>query len=189
MIVVNLRDLLDYRGRACESDMAKTRPFTQTSSLVSMGGIVTTSAPNAYTQVEVQLPLSSLDQEVFVVTDIEFTLDAPEAIAVTDTFTAVQVTTSTQAGMLAINSPAVIGKELIAIKQGVVGLSQTNPGDSYSTGSSSDYISIIATPNYFIAVQGGNNTGTTTGACRVRGFRAKAQAAAYAALVTEELNQ
>lgn len=169
--------------------MAKTRPFTQTSSLVSMGGIVTTAAANTYTEIEVQLPLSSLDQEVFVVTDIEFTLGAPEAIAATDTLSQCQVTTSTQTGMLAINSPAVVGKKLIAIKQGVAVIEESNPGDSYSTGTSSDYISIIATPNYFISVEGANNVANTTAACRVRGFRAKAQAAAYAALVTEELNQ
>ena len=169
--------------------MSKTRPFKQTSSLVSIGAILTTTAPDTYTQLEVQLPLSSLDREVFVVTDVEFTLEAPQAIAATDTDTSVQVTSSSQTGMLAVNSPALIGKKQLMIRQGVVGLEEGNPGDSYSTGSQADYIAIIATPNYFLAVDGNNNTVNQTGAVRVRGYRAVAEAAAYAALVTEELNQ
>jgi hypothetical protein len=55
-----------------------------------------------------------------------------------------------------------------------------------------DYIGIIATPNFVLAA----NFVTTAGGAsnravwaRVTGYRAKADADTYAALVTEEINQ
>ena len=50
-----------------------------------------------------------------------------------------------------------------------------------------DYIGIIATDDFFLQVEGNNNTSAKTMNARIWGFRAKSDAATYAALVQSEL--
>jgi hypothetical protein len=50
-----------------------------------------------------------------------------------------------------------------------------------------EYLGIIATDNFFIQVQGNDNQGAKNMSCKVYGYRARADAAVYAALVQSEL--
>jgi hypothetical protein len=50
-----------------------------------------------------------------------------------------------------------------------------------------DYISILATNNFFLQTQGVNNAGAKGGNARLWVVRAKADSATYAALVNSEL--
>ena len=50
-----------------------------------------------------------------------------------------------------------------------------------------DYIGIIATNDFFIQILGGNNVAPKIGTAKVYGYRAKADAATYAALVQSEV--
>ena len=50
-----------------------------------------------------------------------------------------------------------------------------------------DYIGIISTNDFFLQVQGSGNTGAKSVSCKVYGYRARADAATYAALVQSEV--
>ena len=59
--------------------------LTQTSSTVAIGYSVTESAANTFTQTSVDLNLSPLDREVFVVQAIDMDLTPPDMIGSTNT--------------------------------------------------------------------------------------------------------
>ena len=71
----------------------------QTSAPVAIGFGVTESAPNTFTQEQVQLNLSPLDQEVFVVLAVNLDPSFPEALAGTDTNVRAGLTTTSQTGI------------------------------------------------------------------------------------------
>ena len=50
-----------------------------------------------------------------------------------------------------------------------------------------DYIGIIATNNFFVGLKGTNNANAKSGNGRVWGYRARADASTYAALVQSEV--
>jgi hypothetical protein len=50
-----------------------------------------------------------------------------------------------------------------------------------------DYIGIISTNDFFLQIQGGGNGTPKIGNAKVYGYRAKADAATYAALVQSEV--
>ncbi len=50
-----------------------------------------------------------------------------------------------------------------------------------------DYIGIISTNDFFLQIQGGGNLTPKIGNVKVYGYRAKADAATYAALVQSEV--
>lgn len=169
-----------------------SQPWKRSSQLLNLGGSVTEAAPNTFTEQRVSLPLSSLDREIFVVTDVFIETETPDLNAGTNSNTVVQITKQAAGGIQTINNPNMVGKKeqrfvsLTAEGQ----LSQDDfPTPLMSTGMGSDYLGVIATPDYFVGVQGLGNTTTKDGFVRITGFRAVASADLYAALVTEELNQ
>ena len=167
--------------------------FKKTSELLNIGLSVTESAANTYTSQEVQLPLSSLDREVFVVTDIIVDANIPDLVAGTNTTVSVQVTRTEETAMRSINNPTSLGRCDERFFNPIPGelayVPSSTPGQVRSaSGSPQDYIGIIATPNAYIAVQGSGNATAKFGAARITGYRAKADADTYAALVTEEIN-
>ena len=50
-----------------------------------------------------------------------------------------------------------------------------------------DYVALIATNNFFVQIQGSGNAGAKSVAGRVYGYRARADASTYAALVQSEV--
>jgi len=163
----------------------------KTSSLVNIGAHVTESAANTYTEQEVTLPLSSLDREVFVVTDAWIETFDPDGIAGTNSSVLAQIVKTTQGGQIHINNPTTIGRyEITSWSLGIEGsLSAKDfPQPAGTTGSSRDFLAIIATPNFFLGVEGVANAVAKQAFCRVQGYRATATADVFAALVTEEIN-
>lgn len=169
-------------------------PFKQTSQLLNLGAVVTESGANTFTQEEQALPLSSLDREIFVVTDIQIEAGLPDVRAAFSTQVLAMVTKSSQDAMLNINNPTVVGLAALNMTSPSGGSEVSGPHSRKfpviaSTGTKQDYLCIIATPNFFLSCQGGNNTVAKSSQVRITGYRAKATADTYAALVTEELNQ
>ena len=167
-------------------------PFKQTSQLLNLGAVVKESDANTFTQEEQALPLSSLDREIFVVTDIQIEAGMPDVRAGYSTQVLAMVTKSSQDAMLNINNPTVVGVASLNITSGTDEVSGPHSRKFpviASTGTKQDYLCIIATPNFFLSCQGGNNTVPKSSQVRITGYRAKATADTYAALVTEELNQ
>jgi len=144
----------------------------------------------------VSLPLSSLDREIFVVTDVQLDSERLNVPAAVGSVTLNASVNKTDTGLpLAINSPNCISsmQRSIGVTAAPAAIYQEafNPNE-HSTGMSTDYIAVIATPNFVLS----GSFSTTAGGqpnraifCRITGYRAKADADTYAALVTEELNQ
>ena len=168
----------------------------QTSPLFSVGAYIGESGPNTFTQLEVSLPLNTLDREVFVVTDVAVETSNPNLDALdtrsTGYVSKVQIPAATDPG---INDTGILCLRRTQIEYDAgtgnsVAFEFNSPMNVLgSTGSPTDYIGVIATPNWFLAIQGVNNTGTMWAAARLWGYRAQATADLYAALVTEELQQ
>lgn len=142
----------------------------------------------------VTLPLSSLDREVFIVTDIQMDNEALPVPAAPGTSILLASVNKTDTNVLGIDAPNCIGnirRDVEVSPGGFIFQESFHPQEA-STGMGPDYIGIIATPNYVLS---GSFSTTAGGAAnrkvyvRVTGFRAKADADTYAALVTEEINQ
>jgi len=162
----------------------------KTSQVLNIGASVVEAGPNTFTETEVTLPLNTLDREVFVVTDVYVDSNNPSEVALTTTAVHLQVTKTAQPAMTTIADPQLIASSRYSLYGGVGEFSpimeefpQVN-----STGTAADHLAIIATPNFFLGIEGANNLNPRAGNARISGYRAKATADVYAALVTEELN-
>jgi len=165
------------------------RGLKQTSSLIVIGARVVETGPNTFTQGSVDLQLNPLDNEVFVVQAIDLETASPDAIAATDTSVNAALTTTSQTAL-----PSLQSTNTMAIKNNIIraagfvdgGVSfETSSMESPPTGL--EYIGIIATNDFFLQVQGAGNLGAKSVTAKVYGYRARADANIYAALVQSEL--
>ena len=157
------------------------------SSVITIGSTVTESAPNVFTQQEVDLNLDPLNREVFVVLACNIDASFPEAINATTTAVRAQVTSTSNTAIVSIaetNCLAKLNQQIQAFATTGVGFStqalETPP-------STLEYIGIISTNNFFLGVQGVANLATKTANVKMYGFRAQATADIYAALVQSEV--
>jgi len=161
----------------------------QSSSLVSIGFSVSESAPNTFTQASTDLNLSPLDQEVFVVLAINLDVENPDAIAGTDTNSRAGVTSTSQAAMPNLSDANCLARTTHAIQ--AAGFVDSGVGfinQALETPPSTlEYIGIIATNDFFVQVKGNGNLGAKGVSGKVYGYRAKANADIYAALVQSEV--
>jgi len=161
----------------------------QSSSVVSIGFQTLEAAPNTFAQSAIDLNLSPLDREVFVVLAVNLDTFTPDAIAGTDTRVNASVSTTSQTAVTDINSTNCLAAHANLIKAaGFV-----DGGVGFTTGAietppaTLDYIGIIATNDFFCQVQGTGNLGSKGVNGRMWGYRAVADATIYAALVQSEV--
>ena len=162
----------------------------KTSSTIVIGARVAESAANTFTEASVDLQLNPLDNEVFVVQAIDLNVANPDAIDSTDTSVTGTLTTTSQTALPGLQSSNTLALKELSIRAG--GLS---PGGAVSFQSHSmetppamlDYIGIISTNDFFLQVQGAANNGAKAVTAKVYGYRARADAATYAALVQSEV--
>ena len=161
----------------------------QTSSIVAISARTLETAPNTYSQSQISLDLSPLDNEVFVVVAIDLNPQFPDGLAGVDTPTQACLSTTSRTTMGFIENSNVLASASSAIRaggfvDGGVGFTQqsleTPPADL-------SYIGIIATNDFFLSVQGGANLGAKAVGARVWGFRARADANVFSALVQSEV--
>jgi hypothetical protein len=160
-----------------------------TSSTVAIGFSLEESAANTFTQSSVDLNLSPLDREVFVVQAINIDPENPDALAGINTSVsaAVTATSNTAVGNLGdSNTLATVQHAIMAagFADSGVGFVQASLETPPST---MDYIGIIATNDFFVQVKGLNNAGAKGCSGKVYGYRAMATADIYAALVQSEV--
>lgn len=161
----------------------------QTSSTVAIGFQVNETGANTFTQGEVDLNLSPLDREVFVVLAVNLDPFNPEAIAATDTQVATSLTTTSQTRVQNLSNSNCMANAIISIQ--AAGF--TSSGVGLITGSTEtpptnlDYIGIIATNDFFVQVEGAGNAGPKGVSGKLYGYRAQASADIYAALVQSEV--
>lgn len=170
----------------------------ETSSQIEISFSLSETASNTFTTDRIDLQLNALDNEVFVVTGVKMDLLSPDinltgASQNVRAFVNASLTKQAVTAIASLGSPSCFAtaKETIVLsEQGAPGFGavavafQENGND---TPASLDYIDIIATPDFFVSIIGGSNSNPKTVAGKLYGYRARADAAVYAALVQSEV--
>ena len=161
----------------------------RTSSDIQISSNVSQTVLNTFTQVEVDLSLSPLDNEIFVVTALDIDTRPPDAVAATDTEVKAYVSSTSQTAAVGINNSNVLGAQRLSIQalgfvDGGVGFDQL--GGTTPTGELG-IIGYIATNNFFIGIDSTACANLKSANVRLYGYRARADAATYAALVQSEV--
>lgn len=164
----------------------------QTSSVVPIGFSIAESAPNTFTQAQIDLNLSPLDREVFVVLSVNLNVTRPDGQAGADSGSSAAVTSTRQ---LAANGvPTLADANCIArLDHSITAAGFADSGIGFTNASAEtpvgalEYIGIIATNDFFVQVEGFQNTGLKTATGKLYGYRAQASADIFAALVQSEV--
>jgi len=164
--------------------------FKKTSDLIAVSFGLTESGANTFTQEEIALQLDVLNNEIFVVLATDINVAAPDNVGGTSSDTRASVTSTSQTALASLASTNTIAEAQLAIRGDAA-----QPGNSVSFQRAAeesytgmlDYVALIATNNFFVQVQGTGNAGAKSVAGRVYGYRARADASTYAALVQSEV--
>ena len=161
----------------------------QTSSLIVIGARVAESAPNTFTQSRIDLQLNPLDNEVFVVQAIDLETASPDGQAGVNSASQSSLTSTSQTALGAFQNPSTLAVNNVIIRAaGFVDAAVGFETSSMNTPPTAlDYLAIISTNDFFLQVEGSNNIGAKSVSCKVYGYRARADASVYAALVQSEV--
>lgn len=164
------------------------RGLKETSSTIGIGFGIAEGAANTFAQATIDLNLDPLNQEVFVVQSINLDPTPPDSLPGVDTQTGASLTSTTQTGLATLSLANCMATARLDVRS-------TAPGDSVgftrasteapSTGL--EYIGIIATNNFFVQVKGNGNLVAKSVTGKVYGYRARAEASIYSALVSSEV--
>jgi hypothetical protein len=161
--------------------------LTQTSSLIQISASVTESAANTFTVEQVDLQLNPLDREVFVVQAVDLDMIPPQLKANSTVALSLSLSSTRRTTVGGIDFSNVVASKRI-VTQSITGDgSVTNEYEASDTPSSNlAYIAIIATNDFFLNLEGTGNASALSANARIYGYRARADAAIYAALVQSE---
>lgn len=159
----------------------------ETSQIIAISSSVTESAANTFTSQQVDLQLNPLDNEVFIVYGIDIDNEEPDLVPATVTVSRASISTTsrTTVGGLA-DSNVMAASRIVTQEAGGAGVTNDYASDS-APSTQLEYLGIIATNDFFLNIQGNNNTSAKLMQARVYGVRARADASVYAALVQSEL--
>ena len=163
--------------------------FKKTSDTIAISFKQNESAPNTFTQEEIALQLDVLNNEIFVVLAADLDLTPPDALAGVSTVTKGSITSTSQTVVQDLGSTNCISTARDDIRaagyvDGGVGFSRA-AAQSYT--GDVDYIALISTNNFFVQLQGEANANPKFLSGRIWGYRARADASTYAALVQSEV--
>ena len=163
--------------------------FKKTSDTIAISFGVTETAPNTFLEEQIALQLDVLNNEIFVVLAADINLTPPDAVAGVDTntFGTISSTTSSTISTLANSNTIAVARDAIraaGFVDGGVGFTRS-ASETYS--GDVDYIALISTNNFFVQLQGQNNLLPKSLSGRIWGYRARADASTYAALVQSEV--
>jgi hypothetical protein len=174
-----------------DATIAMPTGLKQSSSVVAIGFSAIEPAPNTFTQTTVDLNLSPLDREVFVVTQVNLDVDAPDSVLALTTSVDATLSTVLRTTLGDISNSNVLAS---ARREIICNSGMTPDGgipfdreDPTFTALTEDYLGIIATSNCFLNLQGTNNGNVKQARVRIYGYRAQATAPVYAALVQSEV--
>ena len=163
----------------------------KSSSTIVISSSVTELAANTFTSEQVDLQLNPLDNEVFVVVGINLDPDAPDSVGNTSTTVNASLSTTARTDVGTIADSNVMGS---ARTQIICNALMTPDGgipfareDPLVMPLDMEYLGIIATNDFFLNIEGVNNGNPKICRARLYGYRAKADASTYAALVQSEL--
>lgn len=170
-----------------------------TSNPIQVSASVTESAGGTFTSDQIELTLNPLDNEVFVITQVNIDVDAPSAPIGTSesTFCSASLSTTKRTTVGTIANQNVIGaaqRQIMVVTNsaGTSAYLAFDREDPIFSALDMDYLGIVATNNMFLNIQQEGTLGGGAGAVRsarvrVYGYRATATASVYAALVQSEL--
>ena len=162
--------------------------FKKTSDLIAISFGVTESANDTYTEDEIALQLDVLNNEIFVVVAADLNLQTPPCIPGTNTNTAAAIASTSQTAIGKLSSSNVIAVAELDIRTSTpdAAVAFTRAAEEAYAGSL-DYLALIATNNFFVGVDSASTGASITVNGRLWGYRAKADASTYAALVQSEV--
>mgnify|MGYP003138032676 CR=1 FL=1 len=159
----------------------------QTSSVVAIGFQTVETGANTFTQGTTDLNLSPLDQEVFVVLSVNMDCTSPDATDDTNSFVSASLTSTSQTAVQNLsNSNCIAASGKVIQAAGATNFCAMFQTALETPPANLDYIGIIATNDFYVQVGGGGNTGAKQISGKIYGYRARADAAIYAALVQSE---
>jgi len=165
--------------------------LSSTSSPLQISSAIIEVVPGTLAQDTIELNLNPLDNEVFVVTQVNLDVDAPDSVSAVSTRVQASLSSTTRATIGTIQNQNVLAA---ADRQIICNAGMTADGghvfdreDPTFTALSEDYIGIIATSNAFLQVISTGGGNPKNARVRIFGFRAKAAASVYAALVQSEV--
>jgi len=168
------------------------RGLKETSGIVAISSRTIETAANTFTQEQIDLNLDPLNNEVFVVVAVDLNPQFPDMVPGTPSATqaCLSVTSRTTMGFIEDNN--VLASGSCAIQSKIAAAGDANSVSFTQTSLETppamlEYIGIIATNDMFLSVKDTANVGAKTVGARVWGYRAKADAAIYAALVQSEV--
>ncbi len=159
------------------------------SSTVAIGFSVFELAPNTFVQGSVDLNLDPLNNEVFVVQGINLEPSIPDALAGIDTevLTSLSTTSQTAVTFLSNSNCLVTGANFIRAGGFVDGGVSFSTGQGEAIPTTLEYLGIIATNDFFIQCKGTGNIAPKGVTGKLYGYRARADASIYSALVQSEV--
>ncbi len=163
--------------------------FKKTSDTIAISFGVTETAPNTFIQDEIALQLDVLNNEIFVVLGVDLDLSAPDAVAGVDTNTIASLCSTSQTAVRGLDLTNCIASGAESIRAGGF----VDGGVSFERSASTtipamvDYVALIATNNFFVQLTGIANLTPKSVLGRMWGYRARADASTYAALVQSEV--
>ena len=161
----------------------------QSSSVVSISFSALETAPNTFVQEQVDLNLSPLDREVFVVLAVNLDPFTPDALGGVDTAVSTSLTTTSQISVQNLGNSNCLAASVNNIKaagfaDGGVGFQVLGAETPPAT---LEYIGIIATNDFFVQCVGTGNLVPRGVTGKLYGYRATANADIFAALVQSEV--
>lgn len=162
--------------------------FKKTSDLIAISFSVSETALNTFSQDEIALQLDILNNEIFVVLAADLNLSAPDMTAGTNSEVRASIASTEQTAVANLGDTNCIAVSQDAIRSDALtaAVSFTRAAEETYSGKI-DYIALIATNNFFVQVKGGGNLIPKSVNGRVWGYRARADASTYAALVQSEV--
>lgn len=161
--------------------------FKKTSDIIAISFGVDESAANTFTQEEIALQLDVLNNEIFVVLAVDLNPSTPDLVPATTTEVRGTVSSTSATAIQTLANTNVLAESSLAIVADAASAVSFSRAAEESPGTTLDYIGLIATNNFFVAVKGANNLGARSVNGRVWGYRARADATTYAALVQSEV--
>ena len=163
--------------------------FKKTSDTIAISFGLAELGANTFIQEEIALQLDVLNNEIFVVVAADLDLTPPDAQAGIDSSVTSSVCSTSQATVTNLSNTNCIATARDDIRAaGFVdgGVGFARGAESSYTGDV-DYIALIATNNFFVQLVGSGNIAAKNVTGRLWGYRARADASTYAALVQSEV--
>ena len=157
-----------------------------------VNGNVTQTVLNTFEQLEISLPLDSLQQEGILVHAVYWTSTEPESVAGLSSKVDMQISSTSKGGIVSANDANLISRREIVITGGAAEFSGPHINDfigSEAPYQLTDNLMLVATDNVFLGISA-QNQAASLHQCffRMVCSRIKLTSSAYAAMVTNELS-